>query len=71
MTDSKEGCRQFHTAQDVANAMNISLRQFYRLQKRWHDKRIIKAGKHMFCLGRRSRRYDLEAVLQLARRFGY
>lgn len=71
MADSKECCRQFHTAQDVADAMQISLRQFYRLQKRWDEKRMLKTGKHVLLLGRRTKRYDLEAVLELARRFGY
>ena len=71
MADSKECCRQFHTAQDVADAMQISLRQFYRLQKHWQEKRMLKTGKHVLQLGRRTRRYDLEAMLELARRFGY
>jgi hypothetical protein len=51
--------------------MQISLRQFYRLQKRWADKRKLRIGKHVFVLGRRTKRYDLEAMMQLARQYGY
>jgi hypothetical protein len=71
MANSKECCAQLHTAQDCAEAMQISLRQFYRLQRNWQDKKILKTGKHVFVLGQRTKRYDLEAMLQLARRFGY
>lgn len=71
MATSKECCTQLYTAQDCADAMQISLRQFYRLQKRWSDKRMLKIGKHIFVLGQRTKRYDLEAMMKLARQYGY
>lgn len=71
MADSKECSRQFHTAQDIADAMQISTRQFYRLQQQWKQKRLLKNGKHVMHLGKRAVRYDLEEMLQLARHYGY
>lgn len=62
---------QLCTATVVASTLKISIRQFYRLQKYWQEKRLLKPGKHFIRVGKRAKRYDIDAILQLAQRHGY
>jgi len=61
----------FARLDEVAIAMNISPRQFRRLQHHWRARRLMKPGKHYTELGPRCIRYDLNAMLELAIKHGY
>jgi hypothetical protein len=71
MSNHREIHRQLHTADSVAKAFQVSRRQFYRLKRGWVNNKLLREGKHVFRLGKRGKRYDLDAMLQLARRHGY
>lgn len=71
MSNINDVAVRFCTASVVASAMQISIRQFYRLKKQWSRDRLIKEGKHFIRPGTRAIRYDLDAMLQLARARGY
>lgn len=71
MTKHPEIYRQLHTADSVAQVLQVSKRHFFRLQSRWKQSKLLREGKHVFRLGKRAVRYDLDAMLQLARRHGY
>ena len=71
MSKHPEIYRQLHTADSVAQVFQVSRRQFYRLKHGWVENKLLREGKHFFLLGKRAVRYDLDAMLQLARRHGY
>lgn len=71
MTENQAYMQPLSTAKDVAHALNISIRQFHRLQKRWELDRRLKDGKHVIRIGIRRKRYNLSAMMELASRYGY